>query len=99
MAPYDEDDIPTLREVSRTLRDFRDEFRNQMGMMVRRDVHAAEHATLGEKCKVMEDRITKLEAGRDSDEKGKSSTRNQMLLSVMAAGLSLVVALIVATVK
>ncbi len=99
MAPYEDDDVPTLRELSRILRDFRDEFRVQMSMMVRKDVHAVEHTAMTEKCKTMEDRLLKLEASRDGDEKGKASTRNQMLLSVVAAGLSLVVALIVATVK
>jgi hypothetical protein len=99
MAPYDDDDAPTLRELSRILRDFRDEFRVQMSMMVRKDVHAVEHTAMAEKCKVMEDRLLKLEASRDGDEKSKASTRNQMLLSVVAAALSLVVALIVAAVK
>lgn len=99
MAPYEDDDVPTLREMSRILRDFRDEFRVQMSMMVRKDVHAVEHTAMAEKCKVMEDRLLKLESARDGDEKGKASTRNQMLLAVVAAGLSLVVGIVVAVVK
>jgi hypothetical protein len=99
MAPYEDDDVPTLREMSRILRDFRDEFRVQMSMMVRKDVHAVEHVALGDKCKTMEDRLIKLESARDADDKNRTTTRNQFYLSLFGTGLSLVVALIVATVK
>lgn len=99
VAPYEDDDVPTLREVSRTLRDFRDEFRSQMGMMVRKDVHAVEHSALAEKCKVMEDRLVKLESARDADEKLKTTNRNQYYLGLFVAGLSMVVALVTAAVK
>lgn len=92
MAPYEDDDIPTLREVSRTLRDFRDEFRLQMGMMVRKDVHAVEHEGLNV-------RLARLEAERDQDRKDRTTIRNQYYFSVVGAVLSLVVALVVAAVK
>lgn len=93
------DDVPTLRELARTLADFREEFRTQMGQMVRKDVHAVEHDAMGVKCQVLSDRIQRLEAMRLEDEKTKTSNRNSMYLSVLGAGLSLVVAIIVAVVK
>lgn len=106
MAPIDTDDVPTLREMARTLRDFRDEFRNQMSMMVRKDVHAmehqghaVEHQGIADKCKVLDDRILKLESARESDDKTRATTRNQYYLSLFGTALSLVVALVVAAVK
>jgi hypothetical protein len=92
MPPIDSDDVPTLREVSRTLRDFRDEFRLQMGMMVRKDVHTVEHQGL-------ETRLARLENERETDKKDRSAMRNQYYFSVVGAALSLVVALVVAAVK
>ena|SRR5687768_8816826 len=99
MAPIDTDDVPTLREMARTLRDFRDEFRNQMSMMVRKDVHAVEHQGIADKCKILEDRLMKVESGRESDDKTRATTRNQYYLSLFGTALSLVVALVVAAVK
>lgn len=92
MAPYEDDDVPTLREMARTLRDFRDEFRNQMGMMVRKDVHAVEHENLMS-------RVVRIETAQVEQEKIRTATRNQYYLSLFGTGLSLAVALIVAAVK
>lgn len=100
VAPYESnDDVPTLRELARTLADFRDEFRVQMTQVVRKDVHTVEHESLGAKCQVMSDRIARLEAMRLDDDKMKVSNRNQVYLSILGAGLSLVVAIVVAVVK
>lgn len=92
MPPYDDDDVPTLREVSRTLRDFRDEFRLQMGMMVRKDVHTVEHQGI-------ETRVGRLETSQENDKKDRAAMRNQYYFSVVGAALSLTVALVVAAVK
>jgi hypothetical protein len=99
MAPYEDDDVPTLREVSRTLRDFRDEFRLQMSAMVRKDVHVVEHQNLDARHTVVESRVTRLEVDRDNDRKDKTTVRNQFYFSVVAAALSLIVAIIVSVVK
>lgn len=99
MAPYDDDDVPTLREVSRTLRDFRDEFRLQMSAMVRKDVHVVEHQNLDVRHGVIESRITRLEVDRDNDRKDKTTVRNQFYFSVVAAALSLVVGIVLMVVK
>lgn len=40
------DDIPRLAEIARTISDFRSEFREAIGGMVRRDVYTAEMRTL-----------------------------------------------------
>lgn len=92
MPPIDEDDTPTLREVARIVRDFREEFRLQMGLMVRRDVHAVEHEALNI-------RVARLEAERDTAVKEAAQRRNQYLLAVFAAGLSLAATIVVAWVK
>lgn len=101
VAPYEsnDSDVPTLRELARTLQDFRDEFRTNMGQMVRKDVHLVEHDAMGAKCQVLSDRIMRLEAMRLEDDKVKVSNRNQVYLSILGAGLSLVVAIVVAVVK
>lgn len=92
MAPYEDDDVPTLKEVSRTLRDFRDEFRLQMGMMVRKDVHTVEHEALLT-------RLGRLEAGRENDEKTRATTRNQFYLALFVGGLGLVSTIVMSMVK
>ncbi len=79
---------PRLREVSRTLRDFRDEFRLQMSAMVRKDVHVVEHQNLDARHTVVEGRVSRLEVDRDNDRKDKTTVRNQFYFSVVAAALS-----------
>lgn len=93
------DDVPTLRELARTLADFREEFRTQMGQMVRKDVHVVEHDAMAAKYQAACDRITRLETMRAEDEKQKTSNRNAVYLSILGAALSLVVAIVVAVVK
>lgn len=101
VAPYEgnDSDVPTLRELARTLSDFREEFRTQMGQMVRKDVHVVEHEAMAAKCANLSDRITRLESMRGEDDKGKASSRNQVYLSLWGAGLSLIVAFVVAVMK
>lgn len=86
------DDVPTLREVSRTLRDFRDEFRIQMGNMVRKDVHAVEHEALLT-------RLSRLEADRESEVKEQGANRNRFYFAILGAGLSLLTSIILVAVK
>jgi CHASE3 domain sensor protein len=92
MAPYEDDDIPTLRELSRILREIREDLRHQANMSVRKDVHGVEHENLNV-------RVTRMEAAQDQQEKQRSALRNQYYFSVVGAVLSLVVALVVAAVK
>lgn len=92
MPPFEDDDIPTLRELARVMRDFREEFRLLMNSMVRKDVHAVEHEALNI-------RVARLEAERDAAVKEAAQRRNQYLLAVFAAGLSLAATIVVAWVK
>lgn len=92
MPGTDADDVPTLREVSRTLRDFRDEFRIQMGMMVRKDVHAVEHEALLT-------RLSRLEADRETEKKEQGANRNRFYFAILGAGLSLLTSIILVAVK
>lgn len=92
MPGSDVDDVPTLREVSRTLRDFRDEFRLQMGMMVRKDVHAVEHEALLT-------RLARLEADRETEKKEQGANRNRFYFAILGAGLSLLTSIILVAVK
>lgn len=90
--PAADDDTPTLREVSRTLRDFRDEFRLQMNAMVRKDVHAVEHEALLT-------RLARLEADRESEVKEQGANRNRFYFAILGAGLSLLTSIILVAVK
>lgn len=93
MAPYsDDDDVPTLREMNRILKEIREDYRHQMSMTVRKDVHAVEHDNLNT-------RLARMENVQDAQEKQRSALRNQYYFSVVGAVLSLVVALVVAAVK
>lgn len=92
MPPFEDDDLPTLRELSRVLRDFRDEFRLRMDQMVRKDVHSVEHETLNI-------RVARLEAERDAATKETAQRRNQYLLAMFGVGLSLVASIVLAWVK
>lgn len=91
MPPY-EDDVPTVKELYRTLCDFRDEWRSQMGQLVRKDVHTVEHESLLA-------RLARLEGERDQQQKERATLRNQFYFAVLGAGLSLATALLVALVK
>lgn len=99
MPPYEDDDTPTLRELARILRDFRDEFRLQTSLMVRKDVHAGEHQAMDYRYSTLEARLARMEAERETDKKDRTTIRNQYYFSVVGAVLSMVVALVVAAVK
>lgn len=92
MAPFEEDDVPTLRELARIIRDFRDESRLWMNQMVRKDVHAVEHEALNI-------RVARLEGERDAAVKEAAQRRNQFFLAMFGAGLSLVTSLALAWTK
>lgn len=92
MAPYEDDDVPTLREMSRILREIREDLRQQANMSVRKDVHGEVHEALNV-------RVARMENTLDAQDKQRSTLRNQYYFSVVGAVLSLVVALVVAAVK
>ena len=81
------DDEMSLREIARTLSDFRNEFRNQITQLLRADVYRAEQAA------VMA-RIATLEKDRDQAETDRKSTHRLAIGSGLAALGSFVVGLI-----
>lgn len=85
--PPTPDDPPTLAEISRTLSDFRAEFRNQITSLMRTDVYRAEQQAIT-------GRLDRLEADATREETERDSFRRLVYGAFVSAGLSLVVALI-----
>jgi hypothetical protein len=110
MTPIHEDDVPKLAEISRTLSDFRAEFREAVSKMVRSDVYLADLRTievrltsLGQENernnKQAEVRISGVEA-RLAEERGDRRTlRNMMLGSIITGLISIIIAISSALLK
>lgn len=92
MPAADDTDAPSLKELSRVLMDFREEWRLDKAQMVRKDVHVVEH-------QLLDTRVLRLEQGRDNDEKTRTQTRNQYYLALFVGGLGLISAIVTAVVK
>lgn len=98
--PAGEDfDIPTLKELSRIMMDFREEWRADKAQMVRKDVHQVEHESLLARLGRAEGDLKRLEGMTEARDKERTTLRNQYYFSVVGAVLSLVVALVVGVVK
>lgn len=97
--PLEVDDVPTIKELFRTVMDFREEWRADKAQMVRKDVHAVEHEGLVARINRLESDIKKLESQAEAREKERATIRNQYYFSVVGAILSFVVAVVVAVVK
>lgn len=80
--PTSDDDM-SLREIARTLADFRHEFRNQVAQLVRTDVYRAER-------EADRARIAALEKMRERDDEDKTSSRRQTNYAITAAVLSFI---------
>jgi len=85
------DDDMSLREIARTLADFRFEFRNQIGQLVRADVYRAEQAAAIA-------RIAALEKGAEREESERASTRRLLLGALITAAASVVTSLMLAAI-
>lgn len=81
------DDDMSLREIARTLADFRNEFRSQLSQLVRADVYRAE---LG----AVVARVAALEKAIERDETERAASRRQLTGAVIMAAASLVAALV-----
>lgn len=106
MPAVEVDDIPTIKELFRTLMDFREEWRADKSLMVRKDVHTVEHDALIARLGRQDTEIARLEASIKeiklelaAKEKERTTIRNQYYFSVVGAVLSFVVAIVVAVVK
>lgn len=82
MANYDDSDTPRLAEIARTLSDFRQEFRNSLQDMVRKDVYQVSSAALEARVVTLETKI------REGDAQGKSRS-NLLYGTALTAGVSL----------
>jgi hypothetical protein len=81
------DDDMSIREIARTIADFRQEFRTQLGHLLRADVYAAQQA-------LVEQRLASLEKDRDTAEARADSTRKIALTAVFGAVGTIVTALL-----
>lgn len=85
--PTSDDDM-SLREIGRTLADFRNEMRQQLSQLVRNDVYRAEQAAL-------QARIVSLEEAGKREDASKEAGRRQLQGAFYMAIASLAVAVIV----
>lgn len=77
----------SLKEIARTLADFRQEFRSQISQLLRADVYRAEKAAL-------EVRLSSLEKDRDSAEQQAAATRKLALGAVLTCVGTILAALV-----
>lgn len=85
------DDDMSLREIARTLADFRLEFRSQVAQLVRADVYRAEQAAHMA-------RTAALEKDRERDDTERAAMRRLMLGALVTAAASIVTSLMLAAI-
>lgn len=86
------DDDMSLREIARTLADFRQEFRAQVAQLVRADVYRAEQAA-------DRSRIAALEKNDERDETDRAANRRLIYGAFITAALSFVGSLLLVALK
>lgn len=84
-APAYDDDMPTNREMYRTLCDFREEWRIQMTAFVRRDVYAAEQEAIVRRVTIVEQTMAADKAEQAKDRAALKTQFNGMWFSIAAA--------------
>lgn len=84
VAAYD-DDMPTNREMYRTLCDFREEWRIQMTAFVRRDVYAAEQEAIMRRVTIVEQTLASDKAELVKERAALKTQFNGMWFSIAAA--------------
>ena len=70
-----EDEAPRLAEINRSLQDFRNEFRESMRGVVRRDVYDANMQTMQLQINTLDAKIVAIQRERENDENKQRSTR------------------------
>ncbi len=95
--PAFEDGTPGLGEIARMLTDFRNEWRQGVQELVRKDVYTAHLATMETKLANLETKLvgteTKIrdtEAKLERAEQAKGTQRNLLYGTALAAGVSLI---------
>lgn len=87
--PAFDDGTPSLAEIGRMLKDFRDEWRQGVQELVRKDVYAAHVANLETKIATLEAALKVTDAKFEKAEQAKSTQRNLLYGTALAAGVSL----------
>ena len=94
------DDVPRLAEIARTLSDFRSEFRDAIGGMVRRDVYTAEMRTLEVRIENQALELKRIESDNNAELKRIDNEidkdrnyRKSLQTQVFGAGLTALVSL------
>lgn len=103
--PMHEDDVPKLAEISRTLSDFRSEFREAVSKMVRSDVYHADLRTIEVRLSNLtqdnqrldaqhKQEITRLNEVLKEERSDRRTLRNIALGSLFSAIVAIVTALV-----
>lgn len=87
--PASEDGTPSLGEIARMLKDFRDEWRQGVQELVRKDVYAAHVANLENKIMNLDASLRATDAKFEKAEQAKNTQRNLLYGTALAAGVSL----------
>jgi len=88
--PSYEDDIPKLAEISRTISDFRNEFRDTVGKMVRSDVYLADLRTIEVRLSALSQENQRLSEQLKDDRNDRRSLRNITLTAVAGTVISII---------
>lgn len=107
--PTSDDEAPRLAELARFIQDFRNEFRSAVETMVRKDVYAANLATMEARLTTLQaelsrqDHNTQAELTRQDQrwqqaENDKKSFRNSFVLLIMGNIFTVVASIVVALV-
>jgi hypothetical protein len=89
MPAYDDADTPRLAEIARTLKDFRDEWRQGVQELVRKDVYAVHINALEAKIASLDTKISALENGNKEADQLSKSRLTLLYGTALAAGVSL----------
>jgi predicted nucleic acid-binding Zn-ribbon protein len=89
-----EDEAPRLAEINRSIQDFRNEFREAVKSMVRRDVYDANMETMKLQINNLQAALANAERDRDNDDKERRSTRALAVGIAIPGAISFLIAII-----
>lgn len=103
--PAVDDTAPNVAELARFIQDFRNEFRSAVETMVRKDVYAANLATMEAKMATMEVKMAqvqaenmRLDAELKTDRTGRGNLRTGLLITAAGTIFTFVTGIILALV-
>lgn len=89
-----EDEAPRLAEINRAIQDFRNEFREAVKSMVRRDVYDANMQTMQLQINNLDAKIAAVQKEREADESKQRSTRALAIGIAIPGAISFLIAVI-----